>query len=50
MPIPRQIIEEIEYRTDMVRLVSEYTQLRRSGKNWMGLCPVDSEKTGAVSV
>lgn len=50
MPIPRQIIEEIEYRTDMVRLVSEYTQLRRSGKNWMGLCPFHSEKTGSFSV
>ena len=32
-------IEEIKARIDIVDLVSESVQLRRSGKNYTGLCP-----------
>ncbi len=50
MAIPREIIEEILYRTDIESLVGSYVSLRRSGSNCLGLCPFHSEKTPSFSV
>src|SRR3970282_792677 len=35
-------IDEIKARVDIVELVSEAVQLRRSGKNYSGFCPFHS--------
>ena len=50
MAIPREIIEEILYRTDIEELVGSYVTLRRAGSNLTGLCPFHSEKTPSFSV
>ena len=50
MTIPREIIEEILYRTDIESLVGSYVSLKRSGSNLFGLCPFHSEKSPSFSV
>ncbi len=50
MAIPREVIEEILYRTDIEELVGSYVTLRRAGSNLTGLCPFHSEKTPSFSV
>ena len=34
--------------TDIVAVITKYTQLRRSGQRWVGLCPFHGEKTPVV--
>ena len=50
MAIPREIIEEILYRTDIEELIGSYVTLKRAGSNLSGLCPFHSEKTPSFSV
>lgn len=50
MAIPREIIEEIIYRTDIEQLVGSYVTLKRTGSNLSGLCPFHSEKTPSFTV
>ncbi|MGM9970292.1 MAG: DNA primase [Anaeroplasma sp.] len=45
-----QEIERIIEATDMVRLVSNYVDLKKDGKNYKGLCPFHSEKTPSFVV
>ena len=45
------VIDEIKARVDIVDLVSETVQLRRSGKNYTGFCPFHSNtRTPAFAV
>ena len=48
--IPDNIIDEIRDRTDIVAVISEHVVLKKSGKNFKGLCPFHSEKTPSFSV
>ncbi|MBI1938048.1 MAG: DNA primase [Ignavibacteriales bacterium] len=50
MRIPDQKIEEIRTSADIVDVVSEYVQLRKRGKNFIGLCPFHQEKTPSFTV
>ena len=50
MAIPREVIEEILYRTDIESLVGSYVSLKRSGSNFFGLCPFHSERSPSFSV
>jgi DNA primase len=43
-------LDEIKSRIDIVDLVSETVKLRRTGKNYSGLCPFHNEKTPSFSV
>jgi len=43
-------ISEVKERIDIVALISEYVQLRKAGKNYVGLCPFHSEKHGSFYV
>jgi DNA primase len=45
-----EIIEEIRISNDIVDVVREYVQLKKTGKNYMGLCPFHKEKTPSFSV
>ena len=44
------VIEQVKSRVDIVALVSEYVKLRKTGKNYVGLCPFHEEKTPSFSV
>lgn len=44
------IIEEVINSNDIVDIVSQYVTLKRSGRNFLGLCPFHKEKTPSFSV
>lgn len=50
MRIPESKIEEIRNSVSIVDVISEYVQLRKRGKNFIGLCPFHSEKTPSFTV
>ncbi|MGE5559872.1 MAG: DNA primase [Chloroflexota bacterium] len=50
MPVPEQFIEQVRTRSDIVEVVSQTVALKRTGKNFSGLCPFHSEKTPSFSV
>ncbi len=45
-----EFIEELKNSVDMVDLVSDYLELKRSGDRYKGLCPFHSEKTPSFFV
>lgn len=50
MTDPEAIKEQVRARVDLVDLISEYTTLKRRGRNLLGLCPFHEEKTPSFSV
>lgn len=50
MKIPEHIIEEIRRSIDIVELIGSYSQLKKRGKNFTGLCPFHKEKTPSFNV
>ena len=50
MRIPENKIEEIRATASIVDVISEYVQLRKRGKNYVGLCPFHNEKTPSFTV
>jgi DNA primase len=50
MRIPENKIEEIRTTANAVDIISEYVQLRKRGKNYVGLCPFHNEKTPSFTV
>ena len=50
MAIAEDDIQRVRSATTLSDLVSPYTQLRRSGRSQIGLCPFHSERTGSFSV
>ncbi|MCP5064625.1 MAG: DNA primase [Ignavibacteriae bacterium] len=50
MRIPEHTIEEIRSAGSIVDLIANYVQLRKRGKNFIGLCPFHQEKTPSFTV
>ena len=50
MAIPEDVIQEIKYRNDIETTISQYVNLKRRGKNLVGLCPFHNEKTPSFTV
>lgn len=50
MRIPEAKIEEIRSSTSIVDIISGFVQLRKRGKNYVGLCPFHQEKTPSFTV
>jgi DNA primase len=50
MRIPDAFLTELRQRIDIVDVVSEYVSLRRTGRNFVGLCPFHNERTPSFSV
>ncbi|WP_162146903.1 DNA primase [Acholeplasma granularum] len=46
----QNLYAKINQETDIVSLVSEYVDLTKRGKNYMGLCPFHDEKSPSFSV
>lgn len=45
-----EFISEIKYRNDLGELASSYMQLKRRGRNLVGLCPFHGEKTPSFNI
>ena len=45
-----EIIEEVRQSNDIVDVLSQYMRLKRSGRNYFGLCPFHNEKSPSFSV
>lgn len=50
MRITEETIERIKQESDIVDVISETVRLKRSGRNYMGLCPFHNEKSPSFSV
>lgn len=50
MAISESTINEIKYRNDIESVISSYVELKRRGKNLVGLCPFHNEKTPSFTV
>ncbi len=45
-----ELVEEIKDKNDILDVVSQYVNLKRSGRNYMGLCPFHREDSPSFSV
>jgi len=50
MAEPGSIAEKVKQQADIVRLVGDYVRLKKSGQNFLGLCPFHPEKTPSFAV
>lgn len=48
--IPREQVDEILEKSDIVSVISEYVKLEKKGNSYKGLCPFHKEKTPSFSV
>ena len=45
-----EILDEVKSSNDIVDVISQYISLKRSGRNYFGLCPFHNEKSPSFSV
>ena len=50
MPLPDSFLQELKARSDLAEIAAQYVNLKRSGKNLVGLCPFHSEKTPSFNI
>jgi DNA primase len=50
MQISGSVTDEVKQRVDIVEVISRYTQLKRAGAVYKGLCPFHSERTPSFVV
>lgn len=48
--IPQETIDEIAASVDIVDIISDYVPLKKTGRNFQGLCPFHHEKTPSFTV
>ncbi len=47
---PEELIEEVRQRSDIVDVIGSSVKMKRTGANYVGLCPFHGEKTPSFSV
>jgi len=50
VPSEESFVEELRRHVDIVDVVSDYVQLRRAGRSFVGLCPFHNERSPSFSV
>ena len=50
MRLSEDFISELKYRSDISEIASSYMQLKRRGRNLVGLCPFHGEKTPSFNI
>lgn len=50
MPLPEGFLQELKDRSDMTEIASSYVNLKRRGRNMVGLCPFHGEKTPSFNI
>ena len=50
MPFPESFLQELKLRNDIGDVISSYVNLKRKGRNLVGLCPFHGEKTPSFTV
>jgi DNA primase len=50
MRFPPEVIERVREAADIVAVISEHVQLKRTGKTWKARCPFHQEKTPSFTV
>ncbi|MBN6186160.1 DNA primase [Aneurinibacillus sp. BA2021] len=48
--IPEEIIEQVRSKNDIVDVIGQYVHLKKTGRNYFGLCPFHSEKSPSFAV
>ena len=48
--IPDEKVSQVRNRADIVDIISEVVRLKKTGKNYLGLCPFHTEKTPSFTV
>ena len=50
MAFPESFLQDLKMRNDITDVVSGYVNLKRQGRNMVGLCPFHGEKTPSFNV
>lgn len=50
LPLPDDFLQELKARSDMADVASSYLNLKRRGRNMVGLCPFHGEKTPSFNI
>lgn len=50
MQISQELIEKIKEQSDIVEIISEEIRLKKTGRNYIGLCPFHNDKSPSFSV
>lgn len=50
MPFPESFLQELKLRSDITEIASSYVNLKRHGRNMVGLCPFHGEKTPSFNI
>lgn len=48
MAFPESFLQDLKMRNDITDVVSGYVNLKRRGRNMVGLCPFHGEKTPSL--
>jgi DNA primase len=50
VPFPDSFLQELKLRSDITEIASSYVNLKRHGRNMVGLCPFHGEKTPSFNI
>jgi len=50
VPFPDGFLQELKLRSDITEIASSYVNLKRHGRNMVGLCPFHGEKTPSFNI